>query len=82
VVVYYPLQGKISGRYPFYPPFPMVIKTSTIKPMIGDAFVAVTSLVKKFAIVANLCFIKNIMYYREVRYHISTKGNSSFNWTF
>ena len=39
--------------------------------------VTVTTLVQKFAIVAKLCFF-NLLYYREVRYPISNKGNPSF----
>ena len=34
-------------------------------------------LVQTFAIVAKLCFFLNLLYYREVRYPISNKGNPS-----
>jgi hypothetical protein len=37
----------------------------------------VTTLVQKFVIVAKLCFF-NLLYYCEVRYPISNKGNQSF----
>ena len=40
-------------------------------------FVTVTTLIQKFAIVAKLCFF-NLLYYCEVRYPISNKGNQSF----